>query len=146
MIEFEKNISIQRSSQDVFDVITEPAKTPQWQSGVKSAEWITDAPVGVGSTFRTQARFLGRDIETDLKVTEWEPSKLVTIQSVSGPIQLEITNKVEPQGDVTLLSVTGRLEVGGFFKLGEGLVGKQVEKQVDNDMHTLKLLLESNQL
>ncbi|HLA98791.1 MAG TPA: SRPBCC family protein, partial [Anaerolineales bacterium] len=62
MIEFEKSVFIQRSPQEVFDVLTDPPKSTQWQSGVKSAEWITEGPTGVGSTFKSRNRFLGRDL------------------------------------------------------------------------------------
>lgn len=37
------------------------------------------------------------------------------------------------------------VEFGGFFKLAEGLVGKQLEKQLETDFDALKLLLESEQ-
>ncbi len=39
----------------------------------------------------------------------------------------------------------GKGEFGGFFKLAEGLVGKQAEKQSESDLAALKLLLESGQ-
>ena len=146
MIEFEKSVFIQRSPQEVFDIITDPPKSTQWQTGVKSAEWTTEGPTGVGSTFKSRNRFLGRDLESDLIVTEWDPPRLVKIKAESEPIPVEISNKVESQGDGTLLTLMVQAEVGGFFKLAEGLAGKQIEKQVENDLNTLKLLLESNQL
>ena len=34
-------------------------------------------------------------------------------------------------------------ELGGFFKLAEGLVGKQIEKQMETDSAKLKKLLEA---
>ena len=35
-------------------------------------------------------------------------------------------------------------EIGGFFKLSEGLAIKQVQKQVETDGKALKMLLEAN--
>jgi hypothetical protein len=35
------------------------------------------------------------------------------------------------------------MEIGGFFKMAEGLVGKQAEKQTEADLEVLKRLLES---
>jgi carbon monoxide dehydrogenase subunit G len=146
MIEFEKSVFIKRSPQEVFDVITDPPKSTQWQSGVQSAEWTTDGPTGVGSTFKSRNRLLGRDLESELMVTEWDPPRLVKIKTGSGPIPVEFRNKVESQGDGTLLTLKAQAEVGGFFKLAEGLAGKQIEKQVENDLNNLKLLMESKQL
>ena len=59
---------------------------------------------------------------------------------------MEVTNELEPQDGGTNLIITGRAEFGGLFKLAEGLISKQLEKQMDTDHNTLKLLMESNQL
>jgi hypothetical protein len=37
-------------------------------------------------------------------------------------------------------------EMGSFFKLAEGLVARQLEKQLNANYESLKLLMESNQL
>jgi carbon monoxide dehydrogenase subunit G len=146
VIEFEKSIIINRSPQDVFDFITDPSKHSLWQSSIESAEWTSDGPVGTGSTQKTQAKFLARKIEAEIQIMEWEPPKKVSLKSISGPIPLEITNKVETQENGTLLTTMGRAEFGGFFKLAEGLAGKQLEKQIETDLNSLKLLMESNQM
>ena len=146
MNEFENSIIINRSPQDVFDLITNPAKSSLWQSSTESAEWTSNGPDDIGSTWKTEAKFLGRKIEAELQVTVWEPPHQVSFKSIGGPISMEVTNKVEPQGDGALLTSKSRVEFGNFFKLAEGLVSKQVEKQLDTDNNTLKLLMESNQV
>lgn len=146
MFKFEKSIFIKRLPQEVFDVITDPARAAQWQSFSDSAEWTSDGPVGVGSAWKSAGKFLGRNIDTELQVTGWEPPRMVSFKSISGPIQMEVTNTLVSQEDGTLLTSIGQADFGGFFKLAEGLVGKQVEKQIDTDNNTLKLLMESNQL
>jgi carbon monoxide dehydrogenase subunit G len=138
----EKSILINRPQQEVFDYITDPAKSAEWQSGVSSGGWTSDDPPGVGSTFRSSARFLGRKIDSELEVTEWDPPNRVSFKIASGPVPAEFTNTLEAQGDGTLLSITSQAEFGGFFKLAEGLAGRQLEKQFENDMSTLKLMLE----
>ena len=53
--------------------------------------------------------------------------------------------KLESQENGTQVTETFQAEVGGFFKLAEGLVGKQMEKEFDTDFDALKLLLEAGQ-
>ena len=142
MYKFESSIFINRPVQEVFDFVTNPANSTQWQSGTESAEWTSGGPPGVGSTFKVVASLLGRKIEATIEVTGWDPPNLSRIKSVGGPIPFEITSKFEAQGDGTLLTQTGQAEIGGFFKLAEGLVGKQIEKQGEADSAALKLLLE----
>jgi carbon monoxide dehydrogenase subunit G len=144
MYTFEKSITINRSPQDVFDYMTNPANDAQWQSGIESSEWTSDSPPGVGSTQKVVRSFLGRKIESGVELTGWDPPNQSSGKTVNGPIPFEVTNKFEAQGNGTLLTMTGRAELGGFFKLAEGLVGKQVEKQLDSDLAALKLQLEAD--
>jgi len=143
MYKFESSVLINRTAQDVFDFYTNPAKNAQWQSGTESSQWTSDGPPGVGSTFKTVVSFLGRKIEAELEVTGWNPPNQVRIKSISGPIPFEATNTFKAQEGGTLLTSTIQAELGGFFKLAEGLVGKQMEKQVGSDTSALKMLLES---
>jgi carbon monoxide dehydrogenase subunit G len=142
MYKIEKSILINRPQQEVFDYLTDPAKSAEWQSGVNSSEWTSDDPPGVGSTRRTSARLLGRKIDTEVEITEWDPPNRVSSKVVSGPVPAEFTQTFEAQGDGTLLSFTAQAEIGGFFKLAEGLAGRQLEKQMETNLSTLKLMLE----
>ena len=126
--------------------MTNPANNPQWQSGTESAEWTSVGPPGVGSTFKIVASLLGRKIESVVEITGWDPPNLSRIKSVGGPIPFENTLRFAAQGDGTLLTQNAQAEIGGFFKLAEGLVGKQLEKQGESERSALKLLLESGQV
>lgn len=142
MITFEKTIFISRPQQEVFDYASDPANAHKWQSNIISVERTSAEPQGVGSTERWISRFLGRDIETTVQVTLWDPPNKTGGKSVSGPIPLEGEMKFEPEGNGTKVTQTGRVEAGGFFKLAEGLLKKQLERQFDTNLEALKLLLE----
>ena len=146
MYQFNKSVFIQRSPQEVFDVLTNPPKSAQWQSYTDSAEWTSSGPTGVGSMWKTAGKFMGRSVDAELTVTGWEPPRMVSFKSINGPFPMEVTNTLEAQDGGTIVTSTGQADIGGFFKLAEGLVGKQIEKQIDTDNSTLKLLMESNQL
>ena len=146
MYQFNKKVFIRQSPQEVFDVITDPPKSAQWQSYIDSAEWTSNGPVGVGSTFKTLGKFMGRNVDSELTVTGWEPPRMVSFKSINGPFPMEVTNTLEAQDGGTQLTSTGQADIGGFFKLAEGLVGKQIEKQIETDNYTLKLMMESDQL
>jgi carbon monoxide dehydrogenase subunit G len=74
----------------------------------------------------------------------WDPPNQTRGRTINGAVQLEVTTDYEAQEDGTQLTVSAEAEFGGFFKMAEGLVGKQVEKQVASDLAALKLLLESD--
>jgi uncharacterized membrane protein len=143
MIKFEKSVLINRPQQEVFDFVTNLSNDPKWQSSIESVEQVSDGPIGVGSTWRYITKFLSRKNETEIQMTSYEPPRHSTVKAVSGPIPFENTHKFQKQDGGTLLTVIGQAEIGGFFKMAEGLVGKQMEKQMDADAAALKKLLEA---
>ncbi len=145
MFETKNSIFINRAPQDVFNATIDPAKQSLWQSMTESAHWSSNGSPGVGSTQKVVARFLGRRIESDIEITSWEPPHRVGFKFVNGPYPAEVSNTFVPQGEGTLLTTKSQGEMGSFFKLAEGLVARQLEKQLAANYESLKLLLESNQ-
>ena len=146
MFETNNSIFINRPLQDVFNVITDPAKQSLWQNMTQRAEWSSNGSHGVGSTMSVEAKFLGRKIESEVQITAWEPPHSFNFKFVNGPYPAQVSNTLELQGEGTLLTSLSQGEMGSFFKLAEGLVARQLEKQLDANYETLKLLLESDQL
>ncbi len=145
MFEFEKTIFINRSPEEVFEFLTNPANDPKWRNSSISGEWTSDGPIGVGSTQHSVDKMLGREIESTSEVTVWDPPNKFGLKTVGGPMPFEITQKIESKEGGTQLTLIGHAEVGGFFKLAEGLVGKQLEKQINQDLDGLKVYMEGSQ-
>lgn len=146
MFETSNSIFIDRPPQDVFNIITDPAKITFWQNLTESAEWTTNGSPDVGSTMKVVARFLGRKIESEMEVTAWESPHRIDWKFFNGPYPAQVSNTLQPQGEGTLLTSRSQGEMGGFFKLAEGLVARQLEKQLATNYESLKLLMEAGQL
>lgn len=142
MYTFKKSIFINVPQQDLFDFVTNPANDTKWRPSTISVEWTSEGPVGVGSTQRSVDKFLGREIESTSEVTIWDPPNEYAWKSVGGPIPYDLSMKFSPKDNGTQLTFNGQAEIGGFFKLAEGLAGKQFEKQIDADLNSLKAFLE----
>ena len=54
-------------------------------------------------------------------------------------------HRFEVQGEGTLLTQISKVEIGGIFKLMEGLVGKYTEKTFATHFPNLKQILEADQ-
>ena len=144
MFTFEKSLFINRPPQEVFDFVSDPAKDTEWRNTAGSSEWTSEGPPGVGSTLHSVDKFLGRKIDSTAEITAWDPPNLYGQKVLSGPIPFEFTIKFESKENGTQLTMSGEAEPGGFFKIAEGLVGKQLEKQLDTDFNALKLVLEAD--
>ena len=145
MTTHETRIFINRPPQEVWDIISNPANIAQWSSNTESAEWTSEGPPGVGSTQRDVGKVLGRKIESTSEITAWDPPKVFGQKSTSGPVPWESMWKLEPKENGTQLTVRAGAELGGFFKMAEGLVVKQLVKMMDTNIEALKLLLEAGQ-
>ena len=119
MFKIEKSVFINRPQQEVFDFVTDLSNDPKWQSSIESVERVSDGPIGVGST--------------EIQMTSYDPPRQSRVKAVSGPIPFENTHTFKEQNGGTLLTFTGQAEIGGFFKMAEGLAGKQLEKQIGAD-------------
>ena len=142
MAKIEFSVDVQRPVEEVFAYLTDPANLPEWQAGAIEGRLEGTGPIAKGARLHETRKLLGRRFETTLEVTEYEPNRRFALRSVSGPIQFRVDHSFEPANGGTKLTVEGEGESGGFFKLAEPLVIRQVERQTKNDFQTLKELLE----
>jgi uncharacterized membrane protein len=142
VITINESILIRKSQQEVFDFATNPANDPKWQGSAVSSEWASDEPAGAGSRIRTVNKFLGREIESMTEVTAWDPPNEFGFKVVDGPVPFEMNIQLNAVDGGTQIEVRGSAEAGSFFKLAEGLVGKQLQNQIQSDFKKLKKLLE----
>ena len=143
MASIEKEIVINRPQQEVWDYISSPNKLIEWQASAESFEWTSQEPYGVGSTMLGVARLLGRRVESKSEITKWEPPSLYGLKQIGGPIPFEATINLQRVESGTKLRVLGEIKIGGFFRIAEGLVLKQFDKEMDKNYLALKALLEA---
>ena len=143
MINIERSIFINCPQQEVFDFASNPTYLPKWQSQILSTEWTSPEPHGVGSTQRSVARVMGRDMESTSEITFLDAPNQFIFKLVGGPLKLEGSMRFVSSGSGTQMTMGGKMEPGGFFKLAEGLLKKQLEKQFEENLEALKSLLES---
>ena len=142
MIRFEFSVDVDRPPSEVFAYITDADRLPEWQSGAVEAQWQGEK--AQGARIREVRKFLGRRMETELEVTEYESDRRFGLRAVSGPVPFSVTQVLEPRNGGTRLTFVGEGEPGGFFKLAEPVVARVAERQFRNDFETLKDILEGS--
>jgi len=143
MIKIQHSMTIRRPVADVFAFLSDVANEPKWQEGVVSASVTSPGPLGVGSEAAETRKFLGRDMISKYKITAYEPNKALAFKVTEGPVPFEVSETFEADGDDTKVSFTLQGEPGGFFKLAEGMVRKQLETQITGDFERARKLLEN---
>jgi len=146
MATFDVSTTIKRPVEDVFAVLSNVENNPKWSSAALESEQTSVGPVGVGTTARFVGKFLGRRIESESEVTEFEPNRKYSWQSKSGPFPIKASTTFEQIEGGTRVNTTAEAEPGGFFKLAEPLMMSMGKRQFQNDLDNLKDLMEANAL
>jgi len=146
MARAEISTTIKRPVEDVFAVISNVEINPKWSSGAVEAKQTSPGPIGVGTTTRFVGKFLGRRIESESEVTEFEPNRKYSWQSKSGPFPIQASTTFEPAEGGTRVRTTIEAEPGGFFKLAEPLIVRMAKRQFQSDLDNLRELMEANAL
>jgi len=142
MIKVEHSVVINRPVAEVFAFVTDPANETKWQDGVVSVKVTSAGALGVGSEVAETRKFMGRDMVSKIKVSTYEANKKYIFKVADGPVPFEMSQSYESTGNGTKISVAIEGEPGGFFKLAEGMVRKQLETQIAADFERAKKILE----
>lgn len=129
---------ISRPSSEVAEFFFDASNNPTWQTGMRRCEWETPGPIGVGSTYRQVASFLGRSITSRFEVTEHTPGESITIRTIESTFPIAVTRTVESIGP-TKSRVTARISggPGGVFALAAPLIRRVAQRSVDADYDRL---------
>ena len=141
MISFEKSFWTSKSPQEVFDYLSDPTNDAEWRESSVAAEWTSDSPHGVGSTYKSVDKLLGRNIEVIQEITAWDSPNQFGFKGASGPMSFELTMTFEAQDNGTKATISVEAQSGGLFKMAENLFGKQMEKQFSTDMASLERVM-----
>lgn len=81
-------------------------------------------------------------MDTSGEVTVWEPPNRYEWKSIGGPFPVSGGIAFKAEGNSTVVTQFADAEPGGFFKLAEGLLVKQIGGQFEQGLKKLKELLE----
>ncbi len=146
MGKFTLSVFINRSQQDVFDFLSNPANLSKWNSNFESAEWASTGVLGVGSTYRVLARMPGGKKEGLFEITQWDPPHRYSYKSIrlAFPIEsIESAIMLAPKENGTQLTFESQFELVGTLKFAEGFFTRMGEKQDRKNFETAKRLLEA---
>jgi uncharacterized membrane protein len=72
MVRIEGEILINRPAEEVFDCVADERNEPRYNPKMRSAELISDGPIGVGTRFRAETASMGRIIDMVIEFTGFE--------------------------------------------------------------------------
>ncbi len=143
---FEASVEIERPVENVFDYVTDLENLSEWAGPVievRDVQKATPERLREGDKFTAVAKFLGRRFETPCEVTDYLSNRQFSFRSTGGPVPQEFTYTFEPTLEGTHLTQSVEAEPGTFFRLTGPLFEAAGRRQINNDLKTLKDLLEA---
>ena len=136
-------VSIARPCDEVFAFLADGRNRPQWDTTVISEELTSPEPVGVGSTIHSRMRAMGREVDFDWRVTQFDRPARMDIVSTSGamPTSLTIEFTEAAAGCDVRATIEGSPE--GMMRLVEPLIAETVRSTLATGLARAKDLLES---
>jgi uncharacterized membrane protein len=140
----QRSILIERSPEEVWDYVHEPANDPVWQSTLLEVRG-GERPLRVGSRLSETRRFLGKRFETEYEVTELDPHTRSAIRTTAGPIPASGSYAFERVNGATRFQVSVELNAHWFFKLVEPVFARMAGRELEANLGHLKDVLEASE-
>jgi uncharacterized protein YndB with AHSA1/START domain len=146
MGKFTLSLFINRSPQDVFDFLTDPANLSKWNSVMESAEWTSSGVPGVGSTYKVVAKMPWGKKEGLAEIIQWDPPNRYgyKIMAVFPFEDIESVITLAPKDNGTQLTFDAQFRMAGVLRFGDGLFAKLGERGDGSNFETAKRLLEAD--
>jgi carbon monoxide dehydrogenase subunit G len=133
------------SPEDVWRVLSDPYRLPAWWPGVERVEEVSEA----AWTKVLSAPKAGKAVRADFTVEDVEPPRRVSWRQEveESPFERIMSEALyhfdlQPEGEGTRLSVTARVKLRGFSRLGYLQVRRASGRRLDQALDGLAELVE----
>jgi uncharacterized membrane protein len=121
--------------------VTEVSNLPRWQKTATSAR--ADGELRVGTRIHERREFQGREIESELEVTEYGPPHRFGLRSLRGPVSYRIQHTFQPSTAGTRLHVEVDFKFSALMRVAAKAFMKPAEREFRKDFERLQQILEA---
>jgi carbon monoxide dehydrogenase subunit G len=141
VVRIELTIDVARPAEEVFAHLVDLDRIPEWQES--AVESRADEPLAEGVRIFECRRALGREVHSELEVTEFDRPRRLMLKTVNGPVRFTVDHRLAETDGGTRLTVVAEGKAGGLMRLGEPMLARTVEAEMRKDFERLKELLEA---
>jgi hypothetical protein len=98
---------------------------------------------GIGYCYKNLVKFLDRQLELTYQVIEYQPYRLITSKTIAGSLPSLLCYSFDTLAVGTLLTYQQEIGLIALFQPFEAVIYKNLERQTEQDLATLKDWLES---
>lgn len=140
-------VHINKPAEQIFSYISNFSNHKEMFSANLDSKQTSEGSVGVGTTMRNIAKFMGMKMEERFVVTGYELNKFIEKRSAPGSTFVTSDKmSLEKVNGGTLFTLYCDADFTGVMKLLDGFMEKQVGKILTKDMNLLKEKIESGNI
>ena len=143
MIAFQASIDIEGPIEDVFAYVSHPRNLPAWNSAVQAVRPASTASNSLDSVFSMKRQLPTGPATNQLEVIAREPLREFAMRTTTGPTPFLYRYQFAGQNGETTIELDAQVELDGVATLMPQLARRAVKKGVDDNLATLKLILEN---
>jgi uncharacterized protein YndB with AHSA1/START domain len=142
MITFQTSSTIERRIEEVFTYVSDPINFPSWNSAVQDVRATSARANATGSTYTMKRQLPTGPATNQLEVVAREQPHEFAIRTTAGPTPFVYRYHFTAEHGKTILQLDAQVELDGVAALVPRLAELAVKHGVDDNLATLKLILE----
>jgi len=146
MVRLEFSIEIERSVEDIYEVVGNPENDVVWQDAVVEVHKLTPGPIQTGSRYRHTLRIFGKRMGVDVEFIERQPHSGYVLRCRSAPFDFETRVQLHRRGRATLLDTIVEGWPTGPARVAAVVLSRHRSAEIERDLRTLKRLMEAGEL
>jgi ligand-binding SRPBCC domain-containing protein len=143
MIAFETDVRIDRPIEEVFAFVSDPLNFPRWNSAVQAVRRTSADENGAASTYLMERELPSGRAANELEVVASESPREFTIRAIAGPTPFLYCYRFAAEDGETIIQLDAQVELSGAAALLPQLARRAVKNGVDDNLATLKQILEA---
>jgi uncharacterized membrane protein len=143
VIAFETDVRIDRRIEEVFAYVSDPLNLPRWNSAVQTVRKTSAGDNGGASTYTMERELPTGRAVNELEIVASESPREFAIRSTAGSTPFLYRYQLSAENGETIVKLDAEVELPGAAAVLPQLARRLVKKGVDDNLATLKQILEA---
>src|SRR5262249_44963287 len=124
---------VNATPEEAFALVSDLTRSPEWATNPLTVESVSGGPIAVGSKYRSEARFMGKDVHAEQEITAYDPPTHFAFTNMEGRERYLHDFNLREENGKTVIERTITFLVPGARGIGIRLVVPFIGKKFDRE-------------
>jgi uncharacterized protein YndB with AHSA1/START domain len=131
---------IERPAEEIFDLLADIRRNPEWCPVFEGGEKLTEGPVGPDTAFRTSLRGMG---DLQIRISRYERPRRIWFTTSAKAAEIRHNFVLMPEGGGTHIEQEIAVRPRGVLRMVAPLMALMLRRSIQSNTAALKAFLES---